>query len=239
MPSVRISVLATIGALLVLTPASTKATDAWRAPIRALDDSRHDAAGIAVASLTEAAAAAGLRATVLEAGLDGYRRALKEGVGNPSVLTVIDYSLPSREPRLWILDLHAGTVLARELVAHGRGSGLDEARTFSNVPGSLQSSIGTFITGATYRGKHGLSLRLNGIDAGLNDRAAERAIVMHGAWYVSEKLARQQGRLGRSEGCPALDEDVAPRVIELIRDGTVLFSYFPSPELEQAASAGP
>lgn len=237
MPSVRISVLATIGALLVLTPASTKATDARRAPTTAASRSDDEANRLASAELAEAATAAGLRANVLSAGLEGYRRALRQGVGNPSLLTVIDYSLPSREPRLWILDLRAGTVLARELVAHGRGSGLDDARTFSNVPGSLQSSLGTFITGATYRGKHGLSLRLNGIDAGLNDRAMERAIVMHGAWYVSESLVRQQGRLGRSEGCPALEEDVAPRVIELIKDGTVLFSYFPSPELEQAASA--
>lgn len=224
--------LATIGALLVLTPASTKATGARPAPVPANDRPEDDGAGIAVAALTEAAEAAGLRATVLNAGLDGYRRALEEGVDNPSVLTVIDYSLPSREPRLWVLDLEAGKVLARELVAHGRGTGLDEARDFSNVPGSFQSSLGTFITGATYRGRHGLSLRLHGIDAGLNDRAAERAIVIHGAWYVSETLVRQQGRLGRSEGCPALSEDVAPRVIELIRDGSVVFSYHPSPELE-------
>jgi hypothetical protein len=153
------------------------------------------------------------------------------------VLTVIDYSLPSRERRLWVLDLVAGSVLMREFVAHGRGTGLDVARKFSNIPGSLQSSLGAFITGGTYEGQNGQSLRLRGVDRGLNDRAEERAIVVHGAWYVSDEIVRQQGRLGRSEGCPALSEDVAPRVIDLIRDGTVLFSYYPSPDLERSLAA--
>lgn len=120
-----------------------------------------------------------------------------------------------------------------ELVAHGRGTGLDSARSFSNTPGSFKTSLGTFITGTTYRGANGLSLRLRGLDEGLNDRAAERAIVLHGAWYVSDDIVRRQGRLGRSEGCPAVSEDVAPRVIGLIKDGSVLFAYYPSAELEQ------
>jgi hypothetical protein len=133
--------------------------------------------------------------------------------------------------RLWVLDLERGRVLARELVAHGRGTGEDRARRFSNRPGSLQSSLGVFVTGRTYRGKHGLALRLRGLDAGVNDRAAERAIVMHGAWYVSPAMVAKVGRLGRSEGCPALSAAAAPRVIRLIRNGSVLFAYYPPERL--------
>jgi hypothetical protein len=229
--SVRTLLLAAISALVVLSPASTEATVARPAPVAAPELNADSA--FSIAALTDAAREAGLRSNVLDAALRGYRHAVEEGVAKPSLLTVIDYSLPSRTPRLWVLDLDAGKVLMHELVAHGRGTGLDSARLFSNKPGSYKSSLGTFITGATYRGANGLSLRLRGIDEGLNDRAAERAIVIHGAWYVSDDIVRMQGRLGRSEGCPALSQDVAPRVIDLIRDGSVVFSYFPSPELEQ------
>jgi hypothetical protein len=235
--SVRRLLLAAIGAILILTPASTEAVGGGY-PSVALDGSAATPrSGIALDALREAARATGLRVRVLEAALIGHARAAREGIGKPSILTIIDYSQPSGSPRLWVLDLQAGEVLMHELVAHGRGTGVDTARRFSNVPGSLQSSLGTFITGETYHGKHGLSLRLRGIDAGLNDRAAERAIVVHGAWYVSEEIVRQQGRLGRSEGCPALSEDVAPRVIELIRDGSVIFSYYPSAGLERSLAS--
>jgi hypothetical protein len=151
-----------------------------------------------------------------------------EGLTDRAILTVIDYSLRSREPRLWVLDLAAGRILARELVAHGRGTGDDQARRFSNRPGSHQSSLGTFLTGSTYRGKHGRSLKLKGLDRGLNDQAEARAIVMHAAAYVSRGIVEQLGRLGRSQGCPALSPTAAPRVIDLIRNGTVVFSYHPS-----------
>jgi hypothetical protein len=144
------------------------------------------------------------------------------------MLTIIDYSLPSRARRLWVLDLRAGRILARELVAHGRNSGGDRADRFSNRPGSLQSSLGLFLTGRVYRGKHGVSLRLRGLDPRLNSRAEERAIVVHGADYVSQRTIAALGRLGRSQGCPALDPAVARRVIELIRNGTALFAYHPS-----------
>lgn len=231
MSSVRAFLLAAISALVVLTPSSTGATVARHSPGSATVPG--PASGIAASALVEAAEGAGLRSTVLDAALLGYRKALKDAVTNPSLLTVIDYSLPSHTPRLWVLDLAAGRVLMHELVAHGRGTGLDSARSFSNTPGSFKTSLGTFITGTTYRGANGLSLRLRGLDEGLNDRAAERAIVLHGAWYVSDDIVRRQGRLGRSEGCPAVSEDVAPRVIGLIKDGSVLFAYYPSAELEQ------
>jgi hypothetical protein len=139
------------------------------------------------------------------------------------LLTVIDYGLPSTRPRLWVLDLARRTLLARELVAHGVGSGENYARRFSNVEGSRQSSLGLFLTADTYQGKNGYSLRLQGLEPGLNDLALERTIVMHGAWYVSPEFAAEHGRLGRSWGCPALERRAARRVIDLIKDGTLLF----------------
>jgi hypothetical protein len=178
-------------------------------------------------TLIRAAADAGLRPAVLEEALRAHARAEREGLTQRQILTVIDYSLLSRVPRLWVLDLETGRVLARELVAHGRNTGADAARSFSNRPGSLQTSLGTFITGATYHGKHGLALRLKGIDRGVNDRAEARAIVVHGADYVNAGIIESLGRLGRSQGCPALSRRAAPRIIELIRGGTVVFAYYP------------
>ena len=190
-------------------------------PLRAAADVRVD-----LATLRHAAERVGLRPEVLRLALAARERAVAGGVPARPVLTVIDYSLASRERRLWVLDLAHARVLAHELVAHGRGSGDDRARRFSNRPGSLQSSLGTFVTGPVYRGRHGRSLRLRGLDPGVNDQAEARAIVVHGAPYVSETVARKLGRLGRSQGCPALSPDVAARVIDLIRGGTVLFAYY-------------
>jgi hypothetical protein len=178
--------------------------------------------------VVEAAAAAGLRPQVLHLALRAHERVVREGLTASPVLTVIDYSLPSRVRRLWVLDVRAGRVLARELVAHGRNTGADLARHFSNRVGSLQSSLGLFLTGRVYRGKHGVSLRLRGLDPRLNGRAEERAIVVHGADYVNQRTIATLGRLGRSQGCPALDRAAARRVIELIRDGTAVFAYHPS-----------
>jgi L,D-transpeptidase-like protein len=181
--------------------------------------------------LERAAQRAGLRAQVLRLALGAHARAVRQGWTAAPVLTVIDYSRRSRERRLWVLDLSRDSVLATELVAHGRGTGDDVARWFSNRPGSLASSLGTFITGPTYRGRHGLALRLRGMDRGLNDRAEARAIVIHGAAYVGPDAVRRLGRLGRSQGCPALAPSVADRVIGLIRGGTVLYAYYPDPDL--------
>jgi hypothetical protein len=179
------------------------------------------------ADLARAAARAGLRPDVLRLALRARDRAAARGLTARPILTVIDYSLASRERRLWVLDLAHARVLAKELVAHGRGSGDDRPARFSNRPGSLQSSLGTFLTGGVYQGGHGLSLRLRGLDPGVNDRAEARAIVVHGAPYVSPAVIAQLGRLGRSQGCPALSPAAAARVIPLIRDGTVLFAYYP------------
>jgi hypothetical protein len=145
------------------------------------------------------------------------------------VLTLIDYSRPSKVPRLWVLDLEHGAVLFHTRVAHGRGSGLGRAVAFSNTPESKQSSLGLFRTDEVYEGEHGYSLRLVGLEAGVNDLAYPRNIVIHAADYASAKFASRHGRLGRSWGCPALDPSVNREVIEAIRGGTALFAYYPDP----------
>jgi hypothetical protein len=145
------------------------------------------------------------------------------------MLTVIDYSLPSSERRLWVIDPAANRVLFHELVAHGERSGENFAVAFSNEPRSRQSSLGLFRTEDAYLGRHGLALRLSGLEPGVNDRAQERAIVMHGADYVSPAVVAARGRLGRSWGCPALDRAVNRRVIERIKGGAALFAYYPDP----------
>lgn len=143
------------------------------------------------------------------------------------LLTVIDYSKASTQPRLWVLDLEREQVLFEELVAHGRGSGENYATRFSNAEGSHQTSLGLFRTADTYVGSNGYSLRLDGLEAGINDRARDRAIVMHGAPYVSEDHLRAVGRLGRSYGCPALRPAIARTVIDTIKDGSLVFAYYP------------
>jgi hypothetical protein len=170
--------------------------------------------------------AQGLSPEVLSMALDAVACAEARGVdGRDDLLTIIDYSLPSTEPRLWVLDLKKGEVLYHELVAHGAGTGELYATRFSNVKDSRQTSLGLFRTGGTYMGGNGYSLKLQGLDKGFNDRAEERHIVMHGAWYVSAEHARSQGRLGRSWGCPAVSDEVAQEIIDLIKGGSFVFSY--------------
>ena len=175
---------------------------------------------------TFASRADGLSPQVLRMALDSMAAARARGIsGRDDLLTVIDYSLPSTQPRLWVLDLANGKVLFHELVAHGSGSGGNYATRFSNNNDSHQTSLGLFLTGGTYQGGNGYSLRLRGLDKGFNDRAEERHIVMHGAWYVSPEHARAQGRLGRSWGCPALSQQSAGPVIDTIKGGSFVFSY--------------
>ena len=148
--------------------------------------------------------------------LDGFRH-----------LAVIDYSLPSTKPRLWVFDVAQGRLLFQELVAHGRNTGEQLAERFSNVEGSKMSSLGLFQTAETYYGSNGYSLRLRGLDPGFNDNALARAIVMHGAPYVSEAIAERVGRIGRSWGCPAVRQEVARTVIDTLKGGALIFAYYP------------
>jgi hypothetical protein len=170
--------------------------------------------------------AQGLSPKVLAMALDAVSAARARGIsGRSDRLTVIDYSLPSTQPRLWVLDLERGKVLFHELVAHGAGSGDKYATHFSNVNDSRATSLGLFLTGDTYEGGNGYSLTLKGLDAGVNDLAEMRHIVMHGAWYVSDDHSRQFGMIGRSWGCPALPLQDAQPVIDAIKGGSFVFSY--------------
>jgi L,D-transpeptidase catalytic domain len=174
------------------------------------------------------AEAEGVSPDVLQMALGAIRCAVTHGdLAPPPTLTLIDYSRPSVEPRLWVFDLASGKLLFKELVAHGRNSGDNMATRFSDDMNSHQSSLGLFVTGDTYVGSNGYSLRLDGLEPGFNGRARERAIVMHGAPYVNAALSSSQGRIGRSWGCPALREAVARDVIDTIRGGGVVFSYYP------------
>jgi hypothetical protein len=170
-------------------------------------------------------AAPDLRREALRAGLAALRDASDAGLATRPILTLIDYGLPSTARRLWVLDVARARVVFHEWVAHGRNSGEDLAERFSNEPGSRMSSLGTFRTGASYVGRHGHSLRLQGLERGRNDRAEERAIVIHGADYVDARFARRFGRLGRSHGCPAVRRAVARPLIDAIQGGTVVYAY--------------
>lgn len=154
---------------------------------------------------------------------------LRDQVSVPR-LTVIDYSLPATTPRLWVVDLSTGQLLMRDFVAHGMGSGGTWASAFSNLEGSKRSSLGTFITAGTFRGVRGLSLRLRGLEPGINDNAWQRGIVVHGTPNVSPARARA-GTLGRTEGCPAVPTSSARKLIRLIEGGSVLFAWYPDPTL--------
>ncbi len=164
---------------------------------------------------------------VLELALNGYAQ-LQDKLKKP-LLTVIDYSLPSTQKRLWIIDLRQQKILLHTVVAHGRNSGALLAEKFSNRPESYQSSLGFFQTGEAYQGKHGYSLRLDGLEAGINDQARARAVVIHGADYAKETVAATAGRLGRSLGCPAVPPDLSTPLIKLIKEGSLLFIYGKDP----------
>lgn len=148
--------------------------------------------------------------------------------GQPSDrLAVIDYSKPSSQPRLWVFDTVNRKLLFQELVAHGKNSGDANATRFSNAPESLASSIGLFRTSDTYNGKNGYSLRMNGLEPGVNDKALARAIVIHGAAYVNDAMAKVAGRIGRSWGCPAVRTAIAHKLIDALKGGQMVFSYYP------------
>ena len=196
------------------------------------DTTRSRAAGAPAAMMSALTAvnstATGLAPQVLSLAVGAVTCAITSGdIDVPRTLTVIDYSLPSTTPRLWVFDVASGRLLFKELVAHGRNTGDNMATSFSDTLNSRQSSLGLFVTRETYMGSNGYSLRMDGLEPGFNGHALERAIVMHGAPYVDGELAKQQGRLGRSWGCPALREAIAREVIDTVRGGGVIFSYYP------------
>ena len=159
-------------------------------------------------------------------GFYGYLNLVEAGKINPnSLLTICDFTLSSNIKRMWVIDTKTKKVVFNTLVAHGMATGEEYATAFSNIEESHQSSLGFYITAETYLGNNGYSLKLNGIDGSFNNKAYDRAIVIHGADYVSEEYARCNKRIGRSHGCPALPVDIAPKVIDKIKNGTCLFIY--------------
>jgi hypothetical protein len=178
----------------------------------------------------------GIELDVFSMALGAASCAVKAGdVEAPETLTVIDYSKPSSERRLWVFDLKSKELIYEELVAHGQGSGTHMATRFSNEADTHATSLGLFVTDDTYVGKNGYSLRLNGLDKGLNDRARDRAIVMHGAPYVSETFVKKTGRLGRSWGCPAVSAEVAKKLIDRVKGGGLVFAYYPDTKLVKSS----
>ncbi|PKQ39660.1 hypothetical protein CXP40_20265 [Pseudomonas sp. YY-1] len=172
-------------------------------------------------------AAPQLKQRALQETLWALRCAEREGVGEGRRLAVIDYSRSSLERRLWVFDLTHGRLLQREFVAHGRQSGELFAEHFSNQPGSNQSSLGLFRGAESYKGRHGHSLRLDGLEPGLNDQARARALVIHGADYVAPTWAQRYGRMGRSLGCPAVQQEVIGVLVDQLKDGQYLFAWHP------------
>lgn len=173
----------------------------------------------------------------LHAALSAWESLKSRGESIRSLLTVIDYSLPSTSKRMWVFDLASQKLLFHELVSHGRNSGEDRAEFFSNEEGTLMSSLGAFVTGTTYYGKNGYSLRLHGMNPGINDHAEARTIVVHGAPYVSEDFAHRVGRLGRSHGCPAVRTEVARALIDQVKGQSLLYAWHPSLDSPEPPSA--
>ena len=180
---------------------------------------------LGVSTLESEVIPAGISAELWTDALAAHKEAVRAGKTTSLTLTVIDYSRPATEKRLWVVDVISREVLETEYVAHGEGSGDLSSTQFSNKTGSRQSSLGTFITGGTFTGVRGYSLRLHGLDPGVNDNAYFRGIVIHGTPGVSESKARK-GTMGRTEGCPAVSSEAAKRLIPRIANGTVVFAWY-------------
>ncbi len=170
----------------------------------------------------------GLQKNVLEVAIEGFSKLMVKGkLNKDSILTIVDFSKSSKQKRLYVIDLKNEVLLFNTLVAHGRNSGMEYARSFSNIPSSNKSSLGFYVTQSTYRGENGYSLRLQGVERNINDRALGRSIVMHGAQYANPQFLAERGILGRSYGCPAVPTEKHKEIIDAIKEGSCLFIYSP------------
>lgn len=168
----------------------------------------------------------GLSKEAFDLALKGFEKLNKKRLlRNKNIITVVDFSKPSNEKRLYVIDLKRNKLLHQSLVAHGRNSGFEYATNFSNETDSHKSSLGFYVTMNTYSGEHGYALKLKGCEKGINNKAFDRAIVMHGSEYVTEEFLRSNGYLGRSFGCPALPEKLNKKIIDVIKNGSCLFIY--------------
>jgi hypothetical protein len=170
----------------------------------------------------------GLSQQAFDYAMKGFNNLIHTGkIPNENILSIVDFSKPSSQKRLFVIDLQHYKVLFNTYVAHGRNSGREFANEFSNSPESNKSSLGFYETENTYFGNNGYSLRLEGLERGINDNAGRRDIVIHGAPYVNEDFIRSQGYIGRSQGCPALPPEKSKSIIDKIKNGTCLFIYSP------------
>lgn len=183
-----------------------------------------------------AAKAPNLDPKVLKLALTAHQEAKAKGLVKRPILTVIDYSKTSIEKRLWVFDLSKNKLIFETHVTHGENSGKIKSTRFSNINGSHQSSLGVFTTGETYYGSNGYSLRLDGHEKGVNSLARKRAIVVHGADYASEKFIKRNGRLGLSWACPAVDSKIARKLIDTIKNGSLIFAYYPDQKWLKSSS---
>lgn len=168
----------------------------------------------------------GLSPTALKFAVKGYHWAEKRGdVKNPNVLTVIDFSLPSNAKRMWVIDLKTSRVLMNLYTTHGKGSGITYASRFSNQDRTNESSLGTYETLNAYKGKHGYSERVKGLERGINDNAYRRAIVVHPAWYAEKSFIAHNHRAGRSWGCFGIDPKKTSAFVNATKNGSVIFVY--------------
>ena len=167
--------------------------------------------------------------------LKGFYLLKEKGLVQKDILTLVDFSLSSNTKRLWVIDLATNTILYNSLVAHGRNTGEEFANSFSNAAQSFKSSLGFYTTAEVYNGKHGMSLKLDGLEKGINDNARARGVVMHAANYVSNLFIKNNKRLGRSEGCPAIPEELSKGIINTIKNKSCLFIYYPSVNFKTAS----
>jgi hypothetical protein len=167
--------------------------------------------------------------------LKGFYLLKEKGLVQKNILTLVDFSLSSSTKRLWVIDLTTNTILYNSLVAHGRNTGEDFASSFSNAAESYKSSLGFYSTGEIYNGKHGMSLKLDGLEKGINDNARNRGVVMHAAEYVSNSFVKNNHRLGRSQGCPAVPVELSKDIINTIKNKSCFFIYHPSRSFKLAS----
>lgn len=168
--------------------------------------------------------------------LQGYYKLKAKGLVQKEILTLVDFSLSSNVKRLWVIDLKTNTVLYHSLVAHGRNTGEEFAVNFSNANSSYKSSLGVYLTGEVYTGKHGKSLKLDGLEKGINDNARIRGVVIHSANYVSNSFIKNNKRLGRSQGCPAIPAELLNKIVTTIKNKSCLFIYHPSRNVEKISA---
>lgn len=176
---------------------------------------------------TISAQASNLDPKVLKLSLTAYQKTRQLGLNNKEVLTIIDYSKPSSQRRLSVVDMKNNRVLFNTYVAHGRNSGTYSSTSFSNQPNSLKSSFGVFLTEEVYTGHNGYSMRIKGLEQGVNDNAYRRNVVFHGANYVNAAMAKAHGMMGRSWGCMAVSRDIVKPLINTIRNQSLVFAYYP------------